>query len=149
MIIRAFFERSTPSWPPNVHHNTWYVDGFIFWDINARVCVQFLHFWRDFLRLHIIKSLLQNPILSKRRKLVQKEAAESEIRDAKARIAANNKVLKRRRMQNKDIAKPGQSQHFLLHAVAHDVLCCHWCRCLHGRPRARSTQNCYPWWWVA
>jgi len=58
-----------------------------------------------------------NPILSKRRKLVQKEAAESEIRDAKARIAANNKVLERRRKQNKDIAKPDVSMAAHEHAL--------------------------------
>ena len=65
---------------------------------------------------------LQNPILSKRRKLVQKEAAESEIRDAKARIAANNKVLERRRMQNKDSAKPGQ-RHVMLPGLLLETSC--------------------------
>ena len=66
--------------------------------------------------MHYVHTL-QNPILSKRRKLVQKEAAESEIRDTKARIAANNKILERRRMQNKDSAKPGQ-RHVLLPATS-------------------------------
>lgn len=50
-----------------------------------------------------------NPILSKRRKLAQKEAAENEICEAKARIAANNKVLERRKMQDKDVTKPDVS----------------------------------------
>ena len=49
---------------------------------------------------------------------MQKEAAESEIRDTKARIAANNKVLERRRMQNKDSSKPGQRNVLLPELVA-------------------------------